>query len=128
MHDSDLIAVSELLRAGARGILLKSDPARHLIAAIEALAAHKTYFTPSISEALLQSFTAVRPSNGGAAITARERQIVQLIAEGHSNKTTARMLDISLKTVETHRSAAMRKLEALIFGGPGALCDPQQVD
>ncbi len=110
MHDSDLI-VLELLRAGARGILLKSDPARHLIAAIEALAAHKTYFTPSISEALLQSFTAVRPRNGGAAITARERQIVQLIAEGHSNKTTARMLDISLKTVETHRSAAMRKLE-----------------
>ena len=110
MHDSDTL-VLEFLRAGARGFLLKSDPARHLIAAIEALAAHKTFFSPSISEALLHSFAAARPGNGGTALTARERQVVQLIAEGHSNKATARLLEISLKTVETHRSNVMRKLE-----------------
>jgi DNA-binding NarL/FixJ family response regulator len=110
MHDQETL-VSELLHAGVRGFVLKSDPARHLIEAIEALAAHKPFFSPRISQALLHSFASARANNGGTVISSRERQVVKLIAEGHSNKATARMLDISLKTVETHRSAAMRKLE-----------------
>ena len=108
MHDNETL-ILDLLHAGARGYLLKSDANRYLISAIEALAGHKPYFTSSVSEALLRS-TSTRPSHEGSAITGRERQVVQLIAEGHSNKSIAELLGISLKTVETHRSAVMRKL------------------
>ena len=108
MHDNETL-ILDLLQAGARGYLLKSDANRHLLSAIEALAMHRPYFTSSVSEALLRSIAA-RPSQEGSAITGRERQVVQLIAEGHSNKSIASMLGISLKTVETHRSAVMRKL------------------
>ena len=108
MHDNETL-ILDLLHAGARGYLLKSDANRYLISAIEALAIHKPYFTSSVSEALLRSF-GTRPSSEGSAITGRERQVVQLIAEGHSNKSIAELLGISLKTVETHRSAVMRKL------------------
>jgi len=109
MHEDEML-VTELLRAGARGYLLKSDADHYLIAAIKALASHKPFFTPKVSEALLHSFTA-RSRHEGAALTARERQVVQLIAEGHTNKATAQMLNISLKTVETHRAKVMRKLD-----------------
>jgi DNA-binding NarL/FixJ family response regulator len=108
MHDSDTL-IQDLLRAGARGYLLKSDAKRHLLSAIEALAAHKPYFTSKVSEALLDSFLA-RPGRDGSPLTHRERGVVQLIAEGYTNKQIARMLNISLKTVETHRATIMRKL------------------
>jgi DNA-binding NarL/FixJ family response regulator len=108
MYDNETL-ILDLLQAGARGYLLKSDANRHLISAIEALSIHQPYFTSDVTEALLRSSTA-RPGREGSALTGREREVVQLIAEGHSNKATARMLGISLKTVETHRSAAMRKL------------------
>ena len=108
MHDNEAL-VRQLLQAGARGYLLKSDASRHLIAAIEALASHKPFFTANVSEALLRSFTA-RPDREGSALTARERQVVQLIAEGQTNKEIAKLLNISLKTVETHRASIMRKL------------------
>jgi DNA-binding NarL/FixJ family response regulator len=97
------------LHAGARGYLLKSEANRYLIAAIEALAAHKPFFKGEISEALIASFTA-RSGHRGSALTNRERQVVQLVAEGHTNKAIAKLLNISLKTVETHRTAVMRKL------------------
>jgi DNA-binding NarL/FixJ family response regulator len=80
-----------------------------LIAAIQALASHQPFFTAKVSDTLIRSLTA-RPRREGSALTVRERQIVQLIAEGHTNKAIATMLDISLKTVETHRSTVMRKL------------------
>ena len=108
IHDDETL-VAELLRAGARGYLLKSDAAIHLTAAIDALASHRAFLTAKVSEALLRSFTA-RPGGEASALTARERQVVQLIAEGHTNKTIARLLDLSLKTVETRRSTIMRKL------------------
>ena len=108
MHDNEAL-VSELLRAGARGYLLKSDANRHLVAAIEALASHTPFFTADVTEALLRSFTA-RPRRDDLVLTPREAQIVQLIAEGHSNKAIAALLGISLKTVETHRASVMRKL------------------
>jgi DNA-binding NarL/FixJ family response regulator len=108
MHDSDAL-IQDLLKAGARGYLLKADATRHLIGAIESLAAHKPFFTAKVSETLLDSFLA-RPSRERAILTNRERGIVQLIAEGYTNKQIANLLNISLKTVETHRASIMRKL------------------
>jgi len=108
MHDSETL-IRELLKAGARGFLLKSDAKLNLINAIEALAAHKPYFTARVSEALLDSFLS-RRAHEGSALTHRERGVVQLIAEGYTNKQIAALLNISLKTVETHRASIMRKL------------------
>jgi DNA-binding NarL/FixJ family response regulator len=109
MHDSETL-IHDLLKAGARGYLLKTDARHHLTSAIEALAAHKPFFTTKISEKLLDSFVAC-PSREGSALTNRERGVVQLIAEGHTNKKVATVLNIGLKTVETHRSTIMRKLD-----------------
>jgi DNA-binding NarL/FixJ family response regulator len=108
MHDNEAL-IMDLLQAGARGYLLKSDANRHLIAAIDALSIHQPYLTSKVSEALLQSYKS-KSRRDLPALTVRERQVVQLIAEGHSNKAIAKLLSISLKTVETHRSAVMRKL------------------
>jgi DNA-binding NarL/FixJ family response regulator len=108
MHDSEAL-IEELFRAGARGFLLKSDAKRHLLEAIEALAAHRPFFTSQISETLLKSFL-LRRSGSQSILTPREREIVQLIAEGYSNKRIASILNLSIKTVETHRAAVMRKL------------------
>jgi DNA-binding NarL/FixJ family response regulator len=115
MHENEKLT-QELLRAGARGYLLKSDAKRHLIRAIEALAVHKPYFTDKVSEMLLKSLTG-GPNREGSILTNREREIVQLIAEGHSSKQIAGRLDITLKTVETHRAAAMRKLNLASAAG-----------
>jgi DNA-binding NarL/FixJ family response regulator len=109
MHDNEAV-IEELLNAGARGYLLKSDANRYLIGAIESLATHKPFFTAKVAEALLKSFL-TRPNRPGLTLTNRERGVIQLIAEGHSNRDTAGILNISLKTVETHRAAIMRKLD-----------------
>ena len=106
----DLLA--EVLRAGVRGYVLKSDNGQNLLAAVEAISARKPYFSATISETLLEHF--VKCSLEGenvATLTPREREIVQLIAEGKINKQIAHLLDISVKTVETHRSSAMHKLK-----------------
>lgn len=108
MHESELL-MREALEAGARGYLLKSDARKFLIAAVESLSQHKPFFTGRVSEALLNAFL----SQGHAAdgvLTARERGVVQLIAEGHSNKAVAQILGLNLKTVESHRASAMRKI------------------
>jgi len=109
MHTGEIV-IRELLKAGARGYLFKSDAAHHLIEAIGSLATHKPYFSPDVSQSLLREFLAT-PNGSASVLTNRERGVVQLIAEGHSNKRTASILNISLKTVETHRAAIMRKLE-----------------
>jgi DNA-binding NarL/FixJ family response regulator len=108
MHDSDDV-VLDLLSAGAKGYLLKSDARKFLIAAVEALAGHKPFFTGKVSEALLETYLA-KHRDGDGVLSAREKGVVQLIAEGNSNKKVAEILAISLKTVETHRATAMRKL------------------
>jgi len=108
MHDNQTL-IEDVLKAGARGYLLKSEANANLIGAIEALAAHKPFFTANVSEALLSSY--VKGSKRAVSpLTDRERTIVQLIAEGHSNKEIAQLLGIRRKTVETHRAAVMRKL------------------
>jgi DNA-binding NarL/FixJ family response regulator len=112
MHDNDAI-VEKLLRAGARGYVLKSDASRQLLAAISSLADHKPFFSSEVSEALLNAFNKEHHREG--VLTPRERQVVQLVAEGHTNKQMAKLLAVSLKTVETHRSAVMRKLNLPSF-------------
>ena len=108
MHDNDAL-IEDLLMAGARGYLLKSDANQHLIDAIEALSLHKPFFSAKVSEALLESFRQ-RGSGHTSPLTSRERSVLQLIAEGHTNKEVSGILNISLKTVESHRAAIMRKL------------------
>lgn len=114
MHESEEL-IREVLGAGARGYLLKSDAVRQLIPAVESLSQKKPYFAGRVSEVVLDGFLkagqAKPESPTVERLTSREREIVQLLAEGKSNKQIARLLDLSVKTVETHRTAAMRKLE-----------------
>ena len=114
LHDSEQV-IREVLSAGARGFLLKSDAARDLVSAVEALRHDKTYFTSRVAAMVLNGFLKGGPGAGiGACIsplTAREREIVQLLAEGKSTKEVASVLGLSVKTAETHRSNIMRKLE-----------------
>ena len=109
MHDNETL-IHELLKAGARGYVLKTEAKQHLLAAVEALASHKPFFTAKISEALLKSFL-TKPSPSQSPLTNREHSVLQLIAEGHKGKEIAALLGISLKTVETHRASIMRKLD-----------------
>jgi DNA-binding NarL/FixJ family response regulator len=118
MHDSDNV-IREVLRAGARGFLLKSDAGRDLVAAVEALETQKTFFTPRVSQMVLDGFLnrekkrseiedVANPS--GDLLTAREREVIQLLAEGRTSKEVAVTLNLSVKTAETHRTNLMRKL------------------
>ena len=108
MHDNEAL-IEELVKAGARGYLLKSDARRDLMAAIEALAVHKPFFTARVSEELLKSFlTRVRP-DGICTYKPRARRGPTDCRRTHQQKV-ARILNISLKTVETHRATVMRKL------------------
>ncbi len=110
LHDGEQ-NIRDVLDAGARGYVFKSEADELIIKAIEALARHRAFFSSQISEALLDNFVEHQGSgNHSTALTAREREVVRLIAEGKSNKNVAYLLDISVKTVETHRSASMRKL------------------
>lgn len=110
MYDRESMILG-VLRAGARGFILKSETEEHLFAAINALSIHRPYFSGGISETLLDQFLRTKPQTALSALTRREREIVQLIAEGKINKEIARLLDISVKTVETHRATAMHKLK-----------------
>jgi DNA-binding NarL/FixJ family response regulator len=108
MHDDD-DTVSRGLAAGARGYVLKSDSESHLEAAISALGANRPYFSAPVSELLLDAALNERKRSKLESFTIRELEVAQLIAEGNSNKQIGRLLDISIKTVESHRAAAMRK-------------------
>ena len=114
MHESEEL-IREVLGAGARGYLLKSDAVRQLSPAVESLSQKNPYFAGRVSAVVLDGFlkggqvTLEGPT--AERLTSREREVVQLLAEGKSNKRIAGLLDLSVKTVETHRTAAMRKLE-----------------
>jgi DNA-binding NarL/FixJ family response regulator len=114
MHESEEL-IREVLAAGARGYLLKSDATRQLIPAVESLSRHTPYFSGRVSAVVLEGYLKGRPAQptplGVERLTSREREIVQLLAEGHSNKSIASRLNLSVKTVETHRASIMRKLE-----------------
>jgi len=111
LHDRES-EIRDVLHAGARGYVLKSEADEQIMRAVDALSRHRAYFSDHVSEALLDNFVEQGGSSHNVvALTAREREVVQLIAEGNSNKKIAYLLSISVKTVETHRSASMRKLD-----------------
>jgi DNA-binding NarL/FixJ family response regulator len=109
MHDSDSL-LADILSAGARAYLLKSDANQYLIAAVTSLADHKPFFTAKVSEQLLDSYLSAHQVKTDE-LSPRERVIVQLIAEGHSNRDMSEALGLSLKTIESHRASLMRKLK-----------------
>jgi DNA-binding NarL/FixJ family response regulator len=107
MHDSNSLAL-QAFQAGARAFLLKSDANKTLMAAVESLIVHKPFYKGVFSSELNGMLTGKRDPN--QVLSPRERAIVKLVAEGHSNKGVSAILNISIKTTETHRAAAMRKL------------------
>ncbi len=115
MHESEQIA-QEVLQAGARGFILKSDAGRDLVKAVETVSRHQPFFTTRVEQMVSESnlrdggLQGVEAEDIGSRLTPREREIVQLLAEGKSNKEVANVLNISVKTVETHRTNIMRKL------------------
>jgi DNA-binding NarL/FixJ family response regulator len=116
MHDSDPL-IQRVLEAGARGYLLKSDAARDLVAAVDALRCNKTFFTPKVAQLVLEGYLdknprgSASPEGGSFRLTNRQREIVQLLAEGKSSKEVASALGLSVKTAETHRADIMRRLD-----------------
>jgi DNA-binding NarL/FixJ family response regulator len=115
MHDNDAL-VRESFRAGARAFLLKSEAKRQLTAAVEALLAHKPYFTGIVSEKMLASYLSTNAAPM-VSLSPRERMVIQLISEGYSNKGMSKVLNLSVKTIETHRASAMHKLSVKSTAG-----------
>jgi DNA-binding NarL/FixJ family response regulator len=112
IHDSEQM-VREVLAAGARGFVLKSDAGRELITAVEALQNNRSFFTSKVAQMMLNGY--LRPQEQShtskqAVLTPREREVIQLVAEGKSTKEVAIALSLSVKTAETHRTNLMRKL------------------
>ena len=110
-HESEQL-VREVLSVGARGYVLKSDAGRILVVALQALLAGGSFFTSSVARMVMDGYLRNDASEASTTqtLSSREREIVQLLAEGNSNKDVARALNISVKTAETHRSNIMRKL------------------
>ncbi len=110
-HESEQ-SIREVLSAGAQGYVLKSDAGRILVSAVAALLDGRTFFTSKVTQLVLEGYLRSAPEAPAAmpTLSAREREIVQLLAEGRSNKEVAQRLGISVKTAETHRSNIMRKM------------------
>jgi two-component system, NarL family, response regulator NreC len=113
MH-SDESYVLRALKAGARGYLLKDSAEADLIKAVHAVGSGKSFFSPVVSKMLLDDYVRKLKRSGTEdaydLLTPREREILQLIAEGKSNKDIANLLDLSVYTIESHRSNLMEKL------------------
>ena len=114
MHHSEEL-VRDVLQAGARGYVLKSDADASLISAVDSLRQHKPFLTSNVTEFVLDDYLRRTDDHDATAlphtaVTAREREIIQLLAEGKSNKETASILGVSVKTIEAHRANLMRKL------------------
>jgi DNA-binding NarL/FixJ family response regulator len=109
MHSSEDL-IRGALEAGARGYVLKSDAGRDLISAIQALIEHKAFLSSGASAPVLDSYLRGVAPSAPQVLTPREREILQLVAEGRSNKEIGTTLNISTKTVETHRANMMHKL------------------
>src|SRR5262245_52760536 len=113
VHESDQLA-RDILEAGARAYILKADAGRKLVDAINALITHRTFFSDSVQAAVGSVAGTGRMQQPGPArnrLTAREREVLQLLAEGRTNKEVGTVLHISTKTVETHRTRIMAKLD-----------------
>jgi DNA-binding NarL/FixJ family response regulator len=111
--DSDEL-VRQALEMGIRGFVQKSDAARELVSAVEALERNGTYFTSRVAQMVLDGYldqSNLRTHRGQSLLTNREREIVRLVAEGKSTREISTLLGVSAKTAETHRSNIMRKLK-----------------
>ena len=113
-HATDEL-IREVFEAGVKSFISKAEAHTHLVEAIESLSRHKPFFTNEVSEILFANI--LKRADGspdagepGQRLSLREREIVQLIAEGNSNKETAEALHISVRTAETHRASILRKL------------------
>jgi DNA-binding NarL/FixJ family response regulator len=118
MHATDEL-IEKTIKAGARGYILKSDAERDLINAVDTVLHERTFFTAAASEVIMEAFRSpprrkAKPSHG-QQLSSRERQIVQLLAEGKSNKEVASELNIAVRTVEGHRAKIMDKLRLRSF-------------
>jgi DNA-binding NarL/FixJ family response regulator len=116
MHESEEL-LREVLDAGARGYVLKTDKGRELISAVDAVCNHNTFFTSRVAEMVLHGYLetsngALKPMNRAQSLTPREKEVLHLVADGKSNKEVAAGLSISVKTAEAHRINIMRKLNA----------------
>ena len=114
MYESDSL-IRDILDVGARGYVLKTDVGKDLVAAVESLHRNKTFFTSRVSQMILDGYLKgdSRPSDPDSErtrLTPRQREVVQLLAEGKSSKEVAVALDLSVKTADTHRANIMRKL------------------
>ncbi len=114
MHDSDPL-IREVLDAGARGYVLKTDASRDLVTAINAVRSNKTFFTAKVAQIVLDGYLDKKPrkdpDSAQTRLTPRQREIVQLLAEGKSSKEVAVALGLSVKTAETHRANIMKRLD-----------------
>jgi DNA-binding NarL/FixJ family response regulator len=113
VHDSQQV-LREVLQVGARGFLLKSDAGRDLVTAVEAVQRNQTFFTSQVTEIVVDGYLNPDQRNEPRAknrLTPREREVVQLLAEGKTSKEVAVALNLSVKTAETHRTNIMRKLD-----------------
>ena len=103
--------VRDVFRAGAKAYLLKGDVNIQLVPALQSLALGRTYFSSKVSEIIFAGYLKEQAGVDDPVLTARERETLQLVAEGMSNKEVASKLGISVKTIETHRATIMRKLK-----------------
>jgi DNA-binding NarL/FixJ family response regulator len=111
MHESDDL-VQQVVDAGARGYILKDDADRVLLAAVDSLRLHKSYFSTRVSTPDAANPSQEQPARSSRSrLTPREREILQLLAEGKSNKEVASLLNISVNTAEAHRANIMLKLD-----------------
>ena len=101
----------QMLRAGIRGYVPKSDPGEHVLAALEALSNKQLYLAGTLTETLLDQLLSAPPTPTAGNLTSRERSVAQQIAEGRINKQVAYALGVSIKTIESHRSNIMHKLK-----------------
>jgi DNA-binding NarL/FixJ family response regulator len=110
IHDDEL-SVGEVVTAGARAYVLKSEPGARLIEAVEALERGEPYFTPRVTELVMRALLQARDDGQQPnQLTRRQREVIQLLAEGLGSRAVASRLGITTKTVDTHRSSIMRKL------------------
>ncbi|MGH9345166.1 MAG: response regulator, partial [Terriglobia bacterium] len=118
VHDSELL-IEEVLTSGAHAYMLKSDVGQDLLAAIDSLSRRRPFFTTKVAKMVLNGYLESSARAGGSRedLTPRERQVIQLLAEGKSSKEVAVIQGIAVKTAETHRTNLMRKL------GLHSICD-----
>ena len=112
---SDEVYITQALEAGARGFMLKDSADTDLVRAVQDLASGKSFFSPTVTKVVLDDYVRQLAARGITdrfeTLSEREREVFQLIAEGHSNKDIAALLHVSPGTVETHRAHLMEKLD-----------------